>query len=61
MAFVANVQGAAIEAQSCLTKEQAWDLFTAIQEYKCLQDEPANYKTHGNLGLYKEEEAGELE
>lgn len=63
MAFVANVQEAVIEARSCLTKEQAWDLFTAVQEYKCLIDELANYQRREvpcNLGLYKEEEIGEL-
>lgn len=31
LAFIANAQEAAIEARSCLTKEQSWDLFTTIQ------------------------------
>ena len=63
MAFIANAQEAAIEARSCLTKEQAWDLFTAVQEYKCLVEELANYRNKEvpcPLGLYKEEEVGEL-
>lgn len=63
MAFIANVQEAAMEARSCLTKEQTWDLFAAIQEYKCLIDELANYREQEvplGLHLYKEEEFGEL-
>lgn len=63
MAFMANVQEAVFEARSCLTKEQTWDLFTAIQEYKCLLDELANYQEQETpccLGLYKEDEIGEL-
>lgn len=63
MAFISNVQEAAMEARSCLTKEQIWDLFTAIQEYKCLIDELANYLEQAvplGLHLYREEEKGEL-
>ena len=63
MAFISNVQEAAMEARSCLTKEQIWDLFTAIQEYKCLIDELANYLEQEvplGLHLYREEEKGEL-
>lgn len=63
LAFISNAQEAAIEARSALTKEQSWDLFTAIQEYKCLVDELANYQEHcppSNLCLFKEDEVGEL-
>lgn len=58
LAFVSEAQEAAIEARSALTSDQTWVLFTAIQEYKCLIDELANYQNHfppSNLGLYKEE------
>ncbi len=63
MAFIANAQEAAMEARSCLTKEQVWDLFSAVQEYKCLIEELADYRNKEvpcPLGLYKEEEVGEL-
>lgn len=59
LAFISNAQEAAIEARSFLTKEQSWDLLTAIQEYKCLIDELANYKEHNspsNLRLFKKPE-----
>ena len=58
LAFISNAQEAAIEARSCLTKEQQWDLFTALQEYKCLVDELANYRkqeTPSNLYIFKED------
>lgn len=45
LAFIANAQEAAIEARSCLTKEQSWDLFTAIQDYKRIVEEMANQRT----------------
>ena len=63
LAFVSEAQEAAIEARGALTKEQSWVLFTAVQEYKCLIDELANHTDMfppSSLGLYKEEEVGEL-
>lgn len=63
LAFISNAQEAAIEARGSLTKEQSWDLFAALQEFKCIIDELAVYKNHAVptcLGLYKEEEVGEL-
>ena len=63
LAFISFAQEAAIEARSALTKEQTWDLFTAIQQYKCLVDELANYQSvcpPSNLCLFKEDEVGEL-
>lgn len=63
MAFMANVQEATIEARSYLTQEQAWDLFSAIQDFKCLLDELADYKKRDvpvGIHLFKENEVGEL-
>ena len=41
LAFIANVEEAVIEAKSYLMESQANDLFSAIQDYKCLVDEIA--------------------
>ena len=63
MAFMANVQEATIEARSYLTQEQGWDLFSAIQDFKCLLDELADYKKRDvpvGIHLYMEDEVGEL-
>lgn len=62
-AFVANALGAAIEARCSLTPEQAWDLFTAVQEYKVLIDELAdcqNWLPPRSLGIFKEQEPGNI-
>lgn len=56
LAFISQAQEAAIEARSNLTKDQEWVLFTALQEYKCIVDELANYsvkKPPSGLGLFK--------
>lgn len=64
LAFIANVYEAAHEAQSSMTKEQSWDLFAALQNYKCLIDEMANHQENhmppAPLCIYKEEEVGTL-
>lgn len=64
LAFIANVYEAAYEAKSNITKEQSWDLFAALQNYKCLVDEMANqienHQPPAPLCIYKEEEIGEL-
>lgn len=46
-----------------LTQEQAWDLFSAIQDFKCLLDELADYNKRDDpvgIHLFKEDEVGKL-